>query len=321
MQNAGAAFMLDSCTIFWRMLRVTGWFARPADILKGMKIVGGGVRAGEIIGVGQPHCGVDSALGPGKGFSVEILFETEAPDPRTLLLVFETEGGASIEVRLVDLIDERQSMDAPAALHNRFYDLLRANPDANVLDVGGRARSGRDRSTELPGKRAVVVDILDAPNVDVVGDAHRLSTLFQHGSFDAFMSVAVFEHLAMPWKVAVELNRVLRMGGIGFALSHQTLGMHDIPWDFWRYSDQAWHSVFNRFTGFEVIETALGSESYIIPHFWRPDKRHSELAVGFEVSTVLVRKVGDARLDWDLGTADLLESQYPFGTTPTTLNC
>jgi hypothetical protein len=49
-------------------------------------------------------------------------------------------------------------------------------------------------------------DIKVGENVDIVGDAHRLTSLFKAGQFDFAYSISVFEHLLWPWKVALELN-------------------------------------------------------------------------------------------------------------------
>jgi len=98
------------------------------------------------------------------------------------------------------------------------------------------------------------LDVVQGPNVDVVGDAHALSAHFEPESFDAMYSVSTFEHLAMPWKVALEAHKVLRPGGLAYFVTHQSLGMHELPWDFWRYSDTSWNSLFNSYTGFRVLQ-------------------------------------------------------------------
>lgn len=49
------------------------------------------------------------------------------------------------------------------------------------------------------------------------GDAHYLFSYFEDGKkFDLIFSSAVFEHLAMPWKVAEEISKMLRCGGYFF---------------------------------------------------------------------------------------------------------
>jgi 2-polyprenyl-3-methyl-5-hydroxy-6-metoxy-1,4-benzoquinol methylase len=53
--------------------------------------------------------------------------------------------------------------------------------------------------------------------VDIVGDAHKLSSYFENGKqFDIVFSSAVFEHFAMPWIVATEIAKILKVGGFVF---------------------------------------------------------------------------------------------------------
>ena len=87
----------------------------------------------------------------------------------------------------------------------------------------------------------------------------------------------------MPWKVAIELNRVMKTGGLVLIHTHQTIGMHDLPWDFWRYSDTSWHGLFNEYTGFEIVETSLSNWMHIIPRAWQTSYSLAEKVGGFDL--------------------------------------
>lgn len=180
-----------------------------------------------------------------------------------------------------------------------------------ILDIGGRARSGNQYSGDLPGCDVTVFDILPDPGVDVVGDAHELSSYFPADTFDFACCISVFEHLLMPWKVAIELSRVMKTGGLVLIHTHQTTGMHDLPWDFWRYSDTSWHGLFNAFTGFEVVETSLSNWMHIVPRAWQTRYSLAEKVGGFDSSSVIVRKTGEARVQWEVRLADVLTTSYP----------
>lgn len=73
------------------------------------------------------------------------------------------------------------------------------------------------------------LDIHEGPNVDVVCDAHELSSVFPNNHFDVVMSKAVFEHLAMPWKVVLEINKILKLNGLLLINSLQTYPLHEKP--------------------------------------------------------------------------------------------
>jgi SAM-dependent methyltransferase len=179
------------------------------------------------------------------------------------------------------------------------------------LDIGGRARSGNHYGRDLPGCDVTVFDIVPDSGVDVVGDAHELSSYFPENTFDFASCISVFEHLLMPWKVAIELSRVMKTGGLVLIHTHQTIGMHDLPWDFWRYSDTSWHGLFNEFTGFEIVETSLSNWMHIVPRAWQTAYSLAEKVGGFDSSSVIVRKTGVARVQWDVRLTDILATSYP----------
>jgi SAM-dependent methyltransferase len=105
----------------------------------------------------------------------------------------------------------------------------------------------------------VGIDVHPGINVDVVGDAHRLSEVFGEASFDAVVSSAVFEHLAMPWVVAEEISRVLRPGGLVYIETHFSHSMHELPWNFFQFSHEGLKVLFNEALGFETIEAGVSN--------------------------------------------------------------
>ncbi len=302
-------FMTDSVTKFFNTIRVFGWFHHPADTLSEVRLVDDEQMA-VVAHVGLPHGGVEALLGRNKGFSLQALRRSETFS-ETAEIEFRTEAGWIHRVRLTELCTDRIVSYPGPALGRRFQDLVNGMPTARLLDIGGRARSGIDRSKDFTVAECVVFDVIPGENVDVVGDAHELSRFFPADHFDAILSVSVFEHLLMPWAVVVQMSRVLKMGGIALISTHQTLGMHDLPWDFWRFSDTAWDALFNHRTGFEILERVLDYEQYVLPFICRPAKYDAEHAAGFEESAVLVRKIGPCDLAWEVAVKDLITTTYP----------
>ena len=202
--------------------------------------------------------------------------------------------------------------DPSGAVFQRFLDGLRAMPSARVLEIGSRARSGTTYRHFLPPHADYVgVDVKGGPNVDVVADAHDLSAALGDQRFDAVFSISVFEHLAMPWKAALSINRVLHTGGLVFIGTHQSFPVHDQPWDFWRFSDEAWKCLFNGATGFEVVEAALGEPAEMValashPAVWRIEEQRA-----YFTSNALMRKIGETTIDWPVAMSDLDVGDYP----------
>ncbi len=241
---------------------------------------------------------VDPARFPGDGFVDITLGNKIARRPLTRLLLRAT-------------FDNLQSLVHP--FRHAISRWIAAHRPARprLLDIGGRARSGVQRSEHYPQCDVTTFDIVPDPGVDVVGDAHEMSRHFAPASFDFATSVSVFEHLVMPWKVVIEMNRVLRPGGMAFIFTHQTIGMHDMPWDFFRFSKASWAGLFNRHTGFEIVHTNMSQFMHLIPRAWSEGFRGSEDTGGYNASGVIVRKTGDASVSWEVPVPDILRTAYP----------
>lgn len=128
----------------------------------------------------------------------------------------------------------------------------------SVLEVGSREVTGksffRDRISNYTG-----FDIHAGANVDVIGDAHRLSTFFPEKKFDLVLSSSCFEHFAAPWVVAKEISKVLRVGGYAFIETHFAFSSHERPWHFFHFTDLGLQALFPRELGFECIESGMSS--------------------------------------------------------------
>lgn len=204
-----------------------------------------------------------------------------------------------------------------------FIESLAPLKSGAVLEIGSRARSAVSRKHRIPSCLEYVgLDILDGPNVDVVGDAHELSTIFPHRKFVAAFSASVFEHLIMPWKVALELNHVLTPGGLVYTSTHQTWPMHEEPWDFWRFSKHSWRGIFNPTTGFDLIEAVVGEPARV--HSCRTSESTKGLPDSpcFLGSACLARKVSGVRAQWPVPNLGGIGDMYPAGelTVPISLD-
>jgi SAM-dependent methyltransferase len=131
------------------------------------------------------------------------------------------------------------------------------NKDSSILEIGSREVVGKSVcKTRLPLAKYTGFDFHQGENVDVVGDAHRLSDYFAPNSFDVVYSAAVFEHLAMPWVVAEEITKVLRVGGVACILTHFSYGEHEVPWHFFQFNSTGLEALFNESLGFKTIYAA-----------------------------------------------------------------
>jgi hypothetical protein len=131
-----------------------------------------------------------------------------------------------------------------------------------VLEVGSREVTGEIGSARAKFTKADFVgfDYYAGKNVDVVGDAHRLSSYFKPGErFDLIYTSACFEHFAMPWLVAEEIAKMLKVGGTLFVETHFSFMAHERPWNFFQFSDMALRVLFNEALGFDCIEAGMSN--------------------------------------------------------------
>ena len=113
--------------------------------------------------------------------------------------------------------------------------------EARILDLG----SGLDRRTP----NTINLEIEATPNVDVLGDGHKLP--FKDGVFDAVISEAVLEHVQDPNRVVSEMHRVLKPGGYVCAAVPFLQGFHASPHDYQRYTVPGFNHLFSAFTHIE----------------------------------------------------------------------
>ncbi len=187
--------------------------------------------------------------------------------------------------------------------HKNYMDYLTTignQPGMKILEVGSREVTGESYARKrFSNAQYIGFDYYQGPNVDVVGDAHRLSQYFDE-KFDIIYSSAVFEHFAMPWVVAEEIAKLLKVGGLIFVETHFSFSSHERPWHFFQFSDMALKSLFSPALGFECIEAGMSNP--IVGRFSSladEDLRYLPVTGLYCHSEFLGRKVSDVtEFDW-----------------------
>ncbi len=188
-----------------------------------------------------------------------------------------------------------------------------------ILEVGSRNVTGTPFGQRFRHADYVGFDIYPGDNVDIVGDAHKLSSHFDPDEkFDLIFSSAVFEHLCMPWVVAEEIHKLLKVGGHVFVETHFSFASHERPWNFFQFSDMGLRALFNSSLGFELIEKGMSNP---ICGYYGHDAddymKYRPLTELYCHSEILCRKVRDVS-DFEWRNADVNSivdgTSYPKGT-------
>ena len=311
-------FRVHTCTVFYSYFRLHATI--DVGALFGVTAIrpGHALEARFVLDGAEPlqkcQC-VRQAGGLGHEVWLEALLADPARFPGDANVNFSL-AGRTIPIAMHYLLNAAfaehfETLMGPFKSHITEWIRRHAPARPRLLDIGGRARSGNAYEEHFPECDITTFDIVPDEGVHVVGDAHELSRHFSAETFDFAYSVSVFEHLIMPWKVTAEMNRVLKPGGITLVHSHQTLGVHDLPWDFYRFSDQSWKGLFNRYTGFEILATEMSLPTHLVTRAWTERSRGNEAAQGFECSSVIARKTGPATVKWDVRVPEILDTAYP----------
>ena len=312
---ADLVFWLDRLTAFDGRLRAAGWVVPRSPDLRvvGVSIAFDGAAPVPLSSFGLPSPDLATHYGDhasASRFDECVLVDAGAAASGVASLHVALEGRPPVVIEKV--VYQCLSVQAVHQLTCRFLAELAQRDPGAMLEVGSRHRVGASLRSQLaPGWRIVGLDILAGANVDVVGDAHELSRHFPPESFDAVVSMAVFEHLLMPWKVAVELNRVLRTGALGFVVAPHAWPVHEQPWDYWRYSAHTWKALFNAATGFEILAAHHGEPADVVAHQMHSEVNFSPPFTAYLLSAVLFRKIGPTSLDWPVSLADVVDDAYP----------
>lgn len=105
----------------------------------------------------------------------------------------------------------------------------------------------------FPDKKYVGVDMREGPGVDAILDLHDIDLPSE--SVGTVLMLDTLEHVEFVRKAIDEVYRILNPNGILIISSVMNFPIHDYPYDYWRFTPEAFKSLlepFNSsFVGFE----------------------------------------------------------------------
>jgi SAM-dependent methyltransferase len=131
-----------------------------------------------------------------------------------------------------------------------------------VVEIGSRAAEGQESIADLRGifgaSTYIGCDMQEGPGVDQIEDIHHLT--FADESIGTVIALETLEHVTDPIRAVQEMYRVLRPGGILAISSLMFFPIHDHPWDYWRFTPEAFQMLLEPFEsswvvaqGFEIL--------------------------------------------------------------------
>jgi SAM-dependent methyltransferase len=143
--------------------------------------------------------------------------------------------------------------------------MLSARPylTGSLLDAGCGARRYKDM---FATKEFVGIEINDKFSPDVVGDLREMP--FKGGKFDSILNNQVLEHVGDTNAVFSEFHRVLKKGGHLCITVPFIARTHEVPHDYWRFSEYGLRFLFKRHGFEEVIIQNMGGFLTTQAYLW-----------------------------------------------------
>lgn len=133
-----------------------------------------------------------------------------------------------------------------------------------IYEFGSLQVPGQEEFADLRpfflGKKFVGADMQEGPGVDVVLDLHQINLPSE--SVGTVLIFDTLEHVEYLRKAIEEAHRILKPNGIIIISSVMNFPIHDFPYDYWRFTPEAFKSLLKPFNS-SIIDS-LGES--IFPH-------------------------------------------------------
>lgn len=143
-----------------------------------------------------------------------------------------------------------------------------------IYEFGSLQVPGQEGFADLrpffPGKEYVGADMQEGLGVDVILNLHHINLPSE--SVGTVLILDTVEHVEFPRKALEELHRILKPNGILVISSVMNFPIHDYPYDYWRFTPEAFRSLLSSFL------------SSFVDFAGESDFPHTVVGVGFKGS-------------------------------------
>jgi len=120
-----------------------------------------------------------------------------------------------------------------------------------IYEFGSLRVPGQEGLADLrplfPGKEYIGADMREGPGVDKVLNLHDIDLPSE--SVSTVLCLDTLEHVEYPHRALEEIHRILKPNGIAVISSVMFFPIHDHPYDYWRFTPEAFKSILKPFTG------------------------------------------------------------------------
>ncbi len=119
-----------------------------------------------------------------------------------------------------------------------------------IYEFGSLQVPGQEGFADLrpffPEKKYVGADMREGPGVDIIINLHKINLPSE--SVGTVLILDTLEHVEFVRKAIEETHRILKPNGILIISSVMNFPIHDYPYDYWRFTPEAFRSLLKPFT-------------------------------------------------------------------------
>lgn len=121
--------------------------------------------------------------------------------------------------------------------------------DDPIYEFGSVQVPGQEKFADLrplfPQKQYIGCDMREGPGVDKVLNLHDID--LPSGCAGMVICLDTLEHVEYPYKAMEEIYRILKPNGMVIISSVMNFPIHDFPYDYWRFTPEAFKSLLKPF--------------------------------------------------------------------------
>jgi GT2 family glycosyltransferase/ubiquinone/menaquinone biosynthesis C-methylase UbiE len=118
-----------------------------------------------------------------------------------------------------------------------------------IYEFGSLQVPGQEGFADLrpffPEKKYIGCDMRPGPGVDLILNLHQID--LPDSTAGTVLIMDTLEHVEFFWKAMDEVYRILKVGGFVVISSVMNFPIHDYPFDYWRFTPEAFRSLLQRF--------------------------------------------------------------------------
>ena len=141
-----------------------------------------------------------------------------------------------------------------------------------VCEFGSLQVPGQEGFADLrplfPAQQYIDADIREGLGVDKILDLHDIDLPAEY--VGTVLSLDTLEHVEYPHRALQEIHRILKPNGIAIISSVMDFPIHDYPYDYWRFTPEAFKSILKPFA-----DSFVGFAG-------REDFPHTVVGIGFK---------------------------------------